>query len=233
MAITRSQCVAETLADAGKFLFDVLVHLVEFAGGGGSLPQKNFAQAHRAQRLRKGVAQWPCSLAMISALPPPISTIRMRRWDAASGLDAEMNQAGLFGPGDDLDGGADGERSALHELGLVAGIAHGAGGDGAHTDDVEFLILLGHAGQHIACQFQRFLGQHAVAKHALSQAGDHAFGGQYAHCAVRAGLRPRPCEWSCCRCRSRRSGAYFFLYFSLVQWKLIPDSECLILGNAP
>ena len=76
-------------------------------------------------------------------------------------LHAEMNQAGFFLAGDDLDIGAQRSRSAGDELVLIAGVPHRRGGDRAHGFHVQPLVLLRHGVQHAADHIHRFLADAA------------------------------------------------------------------------
>ena len=74
-------------------------------------------------------------------------------------LHTQVNQPRFLASGNDLDRRADRQRCPFDKFGLVARVAHRAGSYGPHPDYIQLLILLGHARQHRAGQFQRLLCQ--------------------------------------------------------------------------
>ena len=114
--------------------------------GGGIALEKDFGQADGAQRLGDGLAH-PARFAEddfgTAAADVDDQNILVRMRPAA--LHAKVDEPGLFLAGNDLDGRGDGLRCAGEELVLIAGVANGAGGDGADADDVQLSILLRHA----------------------------------------------------------------------------------------
>ena len=93
-------------------------------------------------------------------------------------LDAEVNQARLLLAGDDFDGRLQRFGGPLQEFVLIAGVAQGAGSQGADSHHAHGLVLGGHLREHVAGEIHRALADAAGAEDALAEAGDLPGGGQ-------------------------------------------------------
>jgi hypothetical protein len=91
---------------------------------------------------------------------------------------AQVNQARLFLPRNNLHRRAQGLRRAFQKLLLVARVAHRAGGHRAHADDVQFLINLCHALQIGAHEGHGIGSNAAIMEHTRAQPRYLSLGGQ-------------------------------------------------------
>ena len=133
--------VAQAAEGRVELGLDVLVHLVELADDGRIVLEKNLAQADGAQGLGEGFHE----VAAVGGDDLRAAAADIDDEDAFVALrpdafDAEVDQARLFAAGDDFDGRAGGFGRARQELVLVAGVADGAGGDGAHAHHIQLAV---------------------------------------------------------------------------------------------
>ena len=95
------------------------------------------AQADGAERVDAGTDGWPRRSSVRLVLPPPTSASSVHAPSNADAVrapcrTARNDQAALFGLVDDLEGDAGAPANAIEKGVAVAGLAHGAGRDGAH-----------------------------------------------------------------------------------------------------
>src|SRR5450755_4191946 len=150
----------------------VSVQAVNFIGGRRIGFKEKFRQPDRSERLRNGVQQLPVlAHNQLTAAAADIDDERSSLGTGPAGLHAEVNQPRLFRPRNNLDVGSEGGADALHELGLVAGIAHRARGDGAGANDTEARVVRRHFRERYGQEIDGFFANAARSEDTLAEPG--------------------------------------------------------------
>ena len=95
-----------------------------------------------------------------------------------AGLHTQMDQPRLFRAGDDFNGSTENVGCTAYEVGLVAGITHGAGGYGAHAHDFQFAVSIHHSLQHLTNELDGFFRDETLLENTGSQASHFTIGGK-------------------------------------------------------
>lgn len=171
--------VLDAAGDDGEFFVDEVLEAAEVGGGGGILLEEGGVEADGAE----GAGEGDFEDALIGLDDFGAAAADVDDEDAffgvgPAGFDAEVDEAGLFLAGDELDGLADGFGGALEELVAVGGVADGGGGDGADGEDAEGQVGGDHAGEDGSEEIDSGLVDGAGAEDGFAEAGDLAVFGE-------------------------------------------------------